>query len=100
MKEQQPDPAALFDQGRRQLAEQLTEVLTAAIEADLRVADDEVKSLKSPVAKRLRQDAERVADRFDSLTGEADAALLLAREERKELRRLHAQLVEDLSRHA
>jgi hypothetical protein len=92
------NPADTINEAVGGTAGGLLDALAAALAEDVAAAEHQVTTLKSPVVKRLRGDAETVADRFEAVSEEANAAQRRARAERMQLRRVRTQLEKDLER--
>ncbi|MDT4939181.1 MAG: hypothetical protein QOG80_2852 [Pseudonocardiales bacterium] len=92
-----PDAVAGLTEAPQAVADQLVEALAGALDADARVADEAVRRLKSAPVKRLKSEAEPVADRFAAITKEAELAQRQAKAQRTELRSVRSDLAGDLA---
>jgi hypothetical protein len=94
--EQHPETADVLADGPEVLAKQLLDGLSEAVAADADEASAALRRLRSAEVKRLRKEAEVVADRFEALTDEAELAERQAKAERADLRSLRKQISSDL----
>jgi hypothetical protein len=94
--EQHPEAAEVLAVGPEVVAKQLLDGLSEGVAADANEAGAALRRLRSAEVKRLRKEAETVADRFEALTEEAELAERQAKAERADLRSLRKQISSDL----